>query len=388
MVKLPPARALGRSVPLWTIALALVTLGLIAYAPYLGMGFSADDFFFINMLEGALPYDPLQGFWSGSEGSFRSLSALWWAEIDAEGGFLRPLASWALTVLYWAFGRNAVPFHVALVMVHALGAYAAFLVLRRLSGRDGPALLAALLFLICEDHSMTVAWITTITDLLCALLLNLAFLSHIMARQERRPWLFGQSLVLFLAALSSKETAAAYPLIVAAYEFFFADRLSETRERVTLRGRARLFFHHWWAWAVPLVVFSAYMVFYRSLIPPWRSLGYLDPFSQPGSYLGTMLTNLPVMLVGLLTQMLPSVVLMFPSALPWMVGAGLALGALLVWALLPYRDERAVWLALVVFVLGLLPGLAAFRSPACENDSPLTRRRACASWGRLGAGIC
>ena len=359
MVKTGSLQVLGRTVPLWAVGLAFVALGLIAYFPYLGSGFSGDDFIFINMLEGAIPYDPVQGFWSADVETYQGFTLLWWAELGAAGGFLRPVASWTLTLLFWAFGRNAVPFHATSVLVHGLGAFTAFVVLRRLSGRDAPALLAAFMFLICEDHGMTVAWIATITDLLCALFLNLAFLSHIIARQERKRWLFGLSLVLFLMAIGSKETAAIYPVIVAAYEFFFADRLSHEHEPVTLVRRFRLFFRHWWTWAIPLVVFAAYMILYRSTIPAFRSLMYLDPFSQPGQYLRMVVLNLPVMFVALLTQFLPSIMMMFPGTLPLAVGAGVVLLALLVWALLPYRSERAVWFSLVVFVLGLLPGLAA-----------------------------
>jgi len=77
-----------------------------------------------------------------------------------------------------------------------------------LSGYDIPSLLAAFMFLICEDHGMTVAWITTITDLMCTFFLGLAFLSHIVARQEGKPWLLTSSIAFFLLAMMSKETAA------------------------------------------------------------------------------------------------------------------------------------------------------------------------------------
>jgi len=359
MIKTSSLHILERRIPLWAAALAFVALGLIAYFPYLSVGFSSDDFLFVNMLEGAAPYDPARGLWAGEMDSYQALTSLWWAEPDAEGAFLRPLSSWTLTLLYRAFGRNAIPFHAALIIVHALAAFTAFLTLRRLSGRDAPALLAALLFLICDDHGMTVAWITTITDLLCVLFLNLAFLCHIIARQERKIWLFGLSLAPFMAALASKETAAVYPLIIAAYEFFYADRLNNERDPVTLITRFRLFFRHWRAWTIPLALFAVYMIFYRSIVPPMRNLLYQDPFSQPVGYLSKMLVNLPVMFVGLLTQLLPSFAVLMPEILPFVVGVGAILMALLVWALLPYRRERAVWFSLTVFVLGLLPGLAA-----------------------------
>jgi len=348
----------GRTIPLWAVGLAFVVLGLMAYSPYLGSGFSGDDFIFVNMLEGAVPYDPVMGFWFGDIDSYPGFTMQWWFDPGVSGSFLRPLASWTLTLLYQIFGRNAVPFHITLVMVHALGAFTAFLVLRRLSGRDAPALLAALLFLICEDHVMTVAWIATITDLLCALFLNLAFLCHITARQERKPWLIVLSLVFFLAAVTSKETAVIYPVILAAYEFIFAEHLSGAREQVSFIERVRLFFRHWWAWAIPLVAVAAYMTLYLNIVPPMRSLMYVDPFSQPGRYLIMMLTNLPVMFVALLTQFLPSIVVMLPKTLPFVAGGGVILTGLLLWALIPYRRERAVWFSLLIFVLGLLPGLA------------------------------
>lgn len=358
MVKKASVNILGRRIHLWRLALAFLTLGLIAYSPYLGSGFAADDFIFINMLEGATPYNPLYGFWAASTESFQGLALLWWAELGEGGAFLRPLASWTITLLYWLFGRNALPYHAILAIVHALGAFSAFLVLQRLSGREAPALLAALLFLICEDHAMTVSWITTITDLLCVLFLNLAFLFHIVARQERKTWLFGLSLVTFLAAMACKETAAAYPLIMAAYEFIFADPLNDEGKRISLLTSTRLFLRRWWAWATPLFTFGVYMLLYRRIIPAWGSLAYLDPFSQPGRYLAMALNNLPVMFVGLLTQLLPSLAMMLPGARLFFIGLGIVLMMLLLWALLPYRGERAVWFALLVFLLGLLPGLA------------------------------
>ena len=92
MVRISSLQILGRTIPLWAVGLAFVALGLIAYAPYLGSGFAADDFIFISMPEGASPYDPLLGFWSAEVDSFQGFSLLWWAEPGVEGAFLRPLA--------------------------------------------------------------------------------------------------------------------------------------------------------------------------------------------------------------------------------------------------------------------------------------------------------
>jgi len=49
---------------------------------------------------------------------------------------------------------------------------------------------------------------------------------------------------------------------------------------------------------------------------------------------------------------------MVPATLHAAAGLGLVLTLLLVWALLPYQREPAIWFSLVVFTLALLPGLA------------------------------
>lgn len=349
---------LGRVVPLWMVASAFIVLGLLAYAPYLPSGFAADDFIFINMIEGATPHNPWLGLWAVPADQFQGFTQLWWIDTPPAGAFLRPVPSWTLTALYGVFGRNAMPFHVTSAIIHSLVAFTGFLLLRRLSGRDLPAILAALLFLICEDHAMTVAWIATITDLLCALFLNLALLCHVIAREERKPWSFAASLVFFLIAFASKETAAIYPVIVGVYEFIFAGSLAGGENRIRLASRIKLTLRSWWAWAIPLVVFGAYMAFYRSLLPPFTTMMYVDPFSNPARYLAQAGPNIPVLFLALLSQFLPSIALMVPGTLNIAAGLGLVLTVFLVWALLPYRGEPTIWFSLLIFALALLPGLA------------------------------
>jgi hypothetical protein len=358
MTRSVSSKILDREIPVWIVALAFLAIGLLAYAPYLPSGFAADDFIFINMMEGATPHNPWLGFWAVPADQFRGFTQLWWIATPPAGAFLRPLPSWTLTAIHGVFGRNAVPFHITSVMIHAVVALTAFLLLRRLSGRDLPSLLAALFFLICEDHAMTVAWVTTITDLMCALFLNLALLCHVIARQERRPKMFAASLLFFLVAFASKETAAIFPVIIGIYELLFAARLAGREKLAGLADRIRLMLKSWWAWTIPLIVFGAYMAFYRSLLPPLSTMMYIDPFSQPGRYLAAAIPNIPVMFVALLSQFLPSIVLMVPGTLYIAAGLGLALTLFLVWALLPYRNQPALWFSLVVFTLALLPGLA------------------------------
>jgi hypothetical protein len=329
-----------------------------SHSPYLNTGFAGDDFIFISMMEGATPYDPVKGLWYGDIESYPAFSSAWWVEHGVQAAFLRPVPSWVLIGLYKAFGRDAVPYHLASMIIHGLAAFTLFLVLRRLSRRNGIPLLAALMFLICEDHGMTVAWVATLTDLMCVLFLNLALLFHVIARQEGRRGRFALSLTFAVAAMASKETAVVYPAVVLAYELLFAGGDARAPEPLRSRERLRRLGRDWWAWAIPMLVFAAYMAFYLSVVPPMRNLMYQDPLTDPLRYAGMALQNLPVMFAGLLTQLLPSVVTFVPGTKLFVVGGGAVLTALLIRVLLPHGGERTLWFALTVFVIALLPGLA------------------------------
>jgi hypothetical protein len=338
------------------LVVGLLGLAIAAYAPYLGTGFFGDDFIFLSALEGATPYDPWKGLWGGDLHDYPGIDGLWWADPEAQGAFLRPVASWAFAGLYAAFGRWAVPYHLVLAFLHGLVAATGCLLMWRLSGRMAAALGGAVLFLIAEDHAMTVAWITTITDLQCALLLNLALLCHVLSRHARRRWLYGVSLIAFLLALGSKETAVVYPAIILSYELVFADAPAGA---MTLWPRMRAALERWWSWVIPAAMVLSYLVLYRAMIPAMRNLMYVEPFSQPAAYLTAILTNLPVMVTALVTPVLPSLTVLVPGMKPFVVAGGAIVLAVTVPALWPSRREPSVLFAVLAFTLTLLPGLAA-----------------------------
>ena len=98
---------LGRVVPLWMVAFVFILLSLLAFAPYLPSGFAADDFIFINMIEGATPFNPWLGLWAVPADQFRGFTQLWWVDTPSVGAFLRPVPSWMLIALYEAWGKPA-----------------------------------------------------------------------------------------------------------------------------------------------------------------------------------------------------------------------------------------------------------------------------------------
>lgn len=159
--------------------------------------------------------------------------------------FLHPLSPVApglyrpVTVLSYVLdakigGMKPWIFHAGNILLHAIASLLVFFLARTLLQKDIPALAASLLFAVHPVHTEAVAWVSGRSELLAAVfvLLSALFSVHFLsfssdesfstlpalragiARKKRPIFLFGLSLMYFLA-LSSKEIAAPFPLILA-----------------------------------------------------------------------------------------------------------------------------------------------------------------------------
>jgi 4-amino-4-deoxy-L-arabinose transferase-like glycosyltransferase len=195
---------------------AIVLLVLMSFAYnwyYLTGGFQADDFYFLNMMRAdPAPYSHWLGFWAADD--IPALTNTWWFEGGDPGVFFRPLPSLIFEGSVRVFGERAFPLHFFSLLVHGLSAGVLFLLVRRLTGRPAPALLAGILFLSCEDHTIAVGWIATMTDLVCVLLVNLSLLAQAFWLRERKPWAICASLVALALAMLCKESAVVAPLAI------------------------------------------------------------------------------------------------------------------------------------------------------------------------------
>jgi len=144
--------------------------------------------------------------------------------------YYRPLWSLSLAVDHALWGDRASGYHLMNLVLHVAAAALTFAIALALLGDVVLALLAGLLFAVHPVHVEAVAWISARNELLCTVALLAAFLAY--ARERRGGKVFpGIVCVLaFEAALLSKETALAFPLLVLLYEL--RDRTATLRSRV------------------------------------------------------------------------------------------------------------------------------------------------------------
>lgn len=153
-------------------------------------------------------------------------STFWGFSPTATAGgavFYRPLTMlWLVLVNKLSFGMPGF-FHLAVVLLHIIVMLEVYALARRLTRDATLAALAALIFGIHPTHIESVAWISGVSDVLCAAFFLAALLAYLRWTDGKgRRWLF-VSLLALEAALLSKEAAA---LLVA---IILLDRFRESR---------------------------------------------------------------------------------------------------------------------------------------------------------------
>ncbi|MEE9614218.1 MAG: hypothetical protein V3W31_04595, partial [Thermodesulfobacteriota bacterium] len=152
--------------------------------------------------------------------------------------YYRPVMYLIFTADYHLFGLNPLGFHLTSVLLHAGVTVMVFLITSFIlgspsraqggtendaspaAGGRGTAFFAALLFATHPVHTEAVAWVSGVPELSFTLFYLLSFYFYI---REDRP---GLSLVFFLLAALSKETALTLPLVMAAYDRCFGKGLA------------------------------------------------------------------------------------------------------------------------------------------------------------------
>lgn len=177
------------------LALGLILVTFIAYAPALHNGFVFDDYLLITENPMIKAENGLYRFWFTTEAlDYYPLTwSLWWVE-------------WRL------WGNNPSGYHVINVLLHAINALLVWQILQRLKVPGG--WLAAMVFAIHPVNVATVAWISEQKNTLSMLFSLIAILLYLKFEEENRWRWYGCSFVMFLMALLSKTAVPMLPVVL------------------------------------------------------------------------------------------------------------------------------------------------------------------------------
>lgn len=153
-----------------------------------------------------------------------------WA-FTGHADYWHPL-TWVSHMLDWRlFGADATGHRVVSVLWHAANAALAFVLLRRLTGAWGLALVSAALFAWHPLRVESVVWVTERKDVMSGfffLLTLLAYVRYATKRSAGQPAgrAYGLTLALFLGGLMCKPSVVTLPLVLLALDLWPLGRLS------------------------------------------------------------------------------------------------------------------------------------------------------------------
>jgi hypothetical protein len=176
--------------------------------------------------------------------------------------------------------------------------------------------------------------------------------------QTRRVWAIVLSMLCLAFAFGAKESAATAPVVMVWLAFLAPKGVDEaiSLRRAAWRERWHTLVVDVASWLCPVLMLCLYLVLYRGLgFGGMDNLMYLDPLSRPFAYLGHAAVHLPVLFLGALSPVPPSIIMFFPQTLLWTAMAGFFLFWLWLVGLWRFRQSGLALWALGMFLITLLP---------------------------------
>lgn len=187
MTPAPPTPLTVRLPRHWAVALGLAVVAGAVFAPTVGHDFVAldDGATVINNppVRGGVDLD--KKTWTGG----LTPDGVVWAVLAVHAGYWHPVTWVSLQLDVTLFGPDPWGFHLTNVILHALDTAVLFLVLRRLTGRDGRSAAVALLWALHPLRVEPVSWVTSRKDMLSGLFFLLSIAAYVRyTTTESRRW--------------------------------------------------------------------------------------------------------------------------------------------------------------------------------------------------------
>lgn len=339
-------------------------MAFILFHPYISNEFWADDYFFVSVLKSKEMKYPLAGFWSIDIKDYDTFQNIWWKDENVKAKFFRPIPSIFFSLIFWLNEKySALILHIFSIFLHSLVSFSVFLVLYKFSKIYSVSLLASIIFLISEDHSMTVGWISTNTDLFAVLFINLGLYYHVKQRETSKKLHRRLSKFYIFLSFFCKETAIIGPIAIILYEFILLESQSGVKNIFKrFFNKLILLIKNENQWRFHFFLILLFLFFYKIFGFGINNLMYLDPFKRPMEYLKNVVIGLPTMLVGLLTNIPFGIVIFEQKYIYPLMILGIFFYLILSINLAPYWKIRMVHYSFLLFTISLLPQLITIPS--------------------------
>lgn len=185
---------------------------IIAYAPVFRLGWTTDDYIEI----GARHFDALESL---PREDWQLWTAHFWERsfVDpvTDWHIFRPVRQWLFWSDYFIWHLTPLGYHITNLILHVLTAFLVALITWLVTRHERTAVLAGVLFALLSIHAAPVAQISSRGHLLAGLFVAMSLFFYLL---PQRTWTTGLSLLGFVLALGSKETAVILPILLLLFE--------------------------------------------------------------------------------------------------------------------------------------------------------------------------
>lgn len=206
------------------IALGLVALCLLAFAPSLSSPFTLyDDGLYVT---------------TNTEQLSKGLLAQWDASRSWNGTYVEffPLRDSVYWLLFHAFGLNPTPYHVTSLAFHIAATLLLFLLLLTLGLEEKAAAFGAMLFAVHPVHIESVVWVAGLKDPMYTSFMLLGLWGYARYRERPHPGWYVLTLAGLLASLLVKSLAIVMPGLMLGMELLVGTRAPVKRIVARIAG--------------------------------------------------------------------------------------------------------------------------------------------------------
>ena len=149
-----------------------------------------------------------------------------WAMTTLYATNWHPLTWLSLMTDYELYGLNAAGYHGASLLLHILNAIFLFLLLRRMTGKDGRSAVVATLFAVHPLNIESVVWIAERKNLLSTLFWILTILAYVRYAEKPKWGRYWPVLLFFALGLMAKPMLVTLPFVLFLLDYWPLQRLS------------------------------------------------------------------------------------------------------------------------------------------------------------------
>jgi len=176
----------------------------------------------------------------------------WWTNTSWRIRYFRPVASVSHLIDYTLWKSNPLPYHVHNVVLYAVLAVLLYVLYAAFFRHAWAAFCGALIFTLEPCHYMTVRWIASRNDIICAVFLVASLIFYLRFFEKRRP-LPGLFFILsYILALCTKEISFIFPVLILIHDLIRFKNL-----KAALTGQ-------WKVYLLLFIINVSYFLFYQA----------------------------------------------------------------------------------------------------------------------------